>query len=154
MLSTMNDQLSLRHVEIRHFAVQEWRQHGDIEPKNIPKSIKSSDAATKGLSWTIASSPCPSCHWTSSPPMLQMEQWALHWWYYRVRKIHAVRTYVHRLSVAVAGNLLTAYVLHSYIRRLTTHFAQAKNPVLDCCGSLVITVHSRLSRCAAGARAP
>lgn len=44
---------NLRHVDIQHFAIQEWRKAGDIELAYIDTTINSSDAATKGLSWTL-----------------------------------------------------------------------------------------------------
>ena len=44
---------NLRHVDIQHFAIQEWRRRGEIELDYISTLINSSDAATKGLSWTL-----------------------------------------------------------------------------------------------------
>jgi hypothetical protein len=44
---------NLRHVDIQHFAILEWRRNGDIELKYIHTSVNASDAATKGLSWTL-----------------------------------------------------------------------------------------------------
>ena len=46
---------NLRHVEIQHFAIQQWRANGDIELKYIPTAINCSDAQTKGLGWSLHS---------------------------------------------------------------------------------------------------
>ena len=46
---------NLRHVEIQHFAIQQWRANGDIELKYIPTALNCSDAQTKGLGWSLHS---------------------------------------------------------------------------------------------------
>jgi hypothetical protein len=43
------------HIDIQHFAIQEWHQHGDIIMHHIPGNINPSDQATKALGWTLHS---------------------------------------------------------------------------------------------------
>jgi hypothetical protein len=38
-----------RHINIQHFAIQEWCQHGNIVMHHIPGIINPSDQATKAL---------------------------------------------------------------------------------------------------------
>ena len=38
-----------RHIDIQHFAIQEWRARGIIRMVYIPTSINVADAATKAL---------------------------------------------------------------------------------------------------------
>ena len=42
-----------RHIEIQHFAIQEWRQKGDVILRHIPGIINSSDDMTKVLGWVL-----------------------------------------------------------------------------------------------------
>jgi hypothetical protein len=42
-----------RHIEIQHFAIQEWRQRGDIIMRHIPGIINCSDDLTKVLGWIL-----------------------------------------------------------------------------------------------------
>jgi len=44
-----------RHIDIQHFAIQEWRARGLIEMRYIPTTINPADAATKCLAWTLLS---------------------------------------------------------------------------------------------------
>jgi hypothetical protein len=44
-----------RHVDIQHFAIQEWRAAGEVELHHIPGTINPSDQATKALGWTLHS---------------------------------------------------------------------------------------------------
>jgi hypothetical protein len=44
-----------RHIDIQHFAIQEWRRRGDIVMHHIPGIINPSDQATKALGWTLHS---------------------------------------------------------------------------------------------------
>ena len=44
-----------RHVDIQHFAIQEWRQRGLVSLHHIPTSINVADAGTKLLGWTLHS---------------------------------------------------------------------------------------------------
>lgn len=44
-----------RHVDIQHFAIQEWRRRGIIDMKYISTHLNLSDAATKALSWILLS---------------------------------------------------------------------------------------------------
>ena len=42
-----------RHVEIQHFAIQEWRAAGDIIMRHLPGVINSSDALTKAVTTVL-----------------------------------------------------------------------------------------------------
>jgi hypothetical protein len=42
-----------RHIDIQHFAIQEWHQCGAIVMHHIPGIINPSDQATKALGWTL-----------------------------------------------------------------------------------------------------
>ena len=42
-----------RHIDIQHFALQEWVQAGDVELAHIPGVINPSDALTKALGWVL-----------------------------------------------------------------------------------------------------
>ena len=42
-----------RHIEIQHFAIQEWRQKGDIILRHIPGIINNSDDLTKILGYVL-----------------------------------------------------------------------------------------------------
>lgn len=44
-----------RHVDIQHFAIQEWQRRGLVTMQYIPTSLNVSDAETKALSWTLLS---------------------------------------------------------------------------------------------------
>ena len=44
-----------RHIEIQHFAVQEWRKAEDIIMKHLPGIMNCSDGLTKALSWVLFS---------------------------------------------------------------------------------------------------
>ena len=44
-----------RHIDIQHFAIQEWQQRGIIVMHHIPGVINVADQATKALSWTLHS---------------------------------------------------------------------------------------------------
>ncbi len=44
-----------RHIEIQHFAIQEWRERGDVILRHIPGVINSSDDLTKVLGWILHS---------------------------------------------------------------------------------------------------
>lgn len=44
-----------RHLEIQHYAIQEWKAQGDICMEWIDGAINSSDDLTKGLSWVLHS---------------------------------------------------------------------------------------------------
>ena len=44
-----------RHIEIQHFAIQQWKQFGDILLHHLPGIINSSDGMTKALSWVLFS---------------------------------------------------------------------------------------------------
>ena len=42
-----------RHVETQHFAVQEWRENGELEWRHFSGKINPSDDLTKGLPWSL-----------------------------------------------------------------------------------------------------
>jgi hypothetical protein len=44
-----------RHIEIQHFAIQEWRNKGDIVLRHCPGVINLSDGLTKALGWVLQS---------------------------------------------------------------------------------------------------
>ena len=44
-----------RHIDIQHFAIQEWQDKGEIEMHHIPGVINPADDETKSLSWTLHS---------------------------------------------------------------------------------------------------
>ena len=44
-----------RHIEIQHFAIQEWRNKGDIVLRHCPGILNVSDDLTKALGWVLHS---------------------------------------------------------------------------------------------------
>jgi len=44
-----------RHINVQHFAIQEWRDHGEIEMRHIPGILNPADDETKALSWMLHS---------------------------------------------------------------------------------------------------
>ena len=44
-----------RHIEIQHFAIQEWRAKNDLVMRHIPGIINPSDDLTKALGWVLHS---------------------------------------------------------------------------------------------------
>jgi len=42
-----------RHIDIQHFAIQDWKDSGDIVMKFIPGFINPSDDLTKPLGWVL-----------------------------------------------------------------------------------------------------
>ena len=44
-----------RHIDIQHFAIQDWRENGDILMKHIPGIINPPDDLTKPLGWILHS---------------------------------------------------------------------------------------------------
>ena len=42
-----------RHIDIQHFAIQDWKDAGDIVMKFIPGTINPSDDLTKPLGWIL-----------------------------------------------------------------------------------------------------
>ena len=55
-IAMINDQKPTprsRHIDIQHFAIQEWRQQGDIEMKYIPSELKIADNETNALGWVL-----------------------------------------------------------------------------------------------------
>ena len=44
-----------RHIAIQHFAIQEWKENGDILLEHIPGIINPADALTKALGWILHS---------------------------------------------------------------------------------------------------
>jgi hypothetical protein len=43
----------IRHVDIQHFAIQEWRACGLIRMEYIPTALNVADGSTKALGWTL-----------------------------------------------------------------------------------------------------
>ena len=48
------------HIEIQHFAIQEWRQKGDIVMEHLAGILNPSDDLTKALGWVLHSR--HACH--------------------------------------------------------------------------------------------
>jgi len=49
------------HIDVQHFTIQEWRDHGEIEMCHIPGILNPADDKTKLLTWTLHSQhPCHS----------------------------------------------------------------------------------------------
>ena len=46
------------YIEIQHFAIQEWRQQGDILLRHCPGVLNSSDDLTKVLGWVLHTCHC------------------------------------------------------------------------------------------------
>ena len=44
-----------RHIEIQHFAIQEWRNKGDVVLRHCPGILNVSDDLTKALGWVLHS---------------------------------------------------------------------------------------------------
>ena len=44
-----------RHIEIQHFAIQEWREKGDVVLAHCPGVLNTSDDLTKPLGWVLHS---------------------------------------------------------------------------------------------------
>mmetsp|Transcript_8446 Transcript_8446/g.23424 ORF Transcript_8446/g.23424 Transcript_8446/m.23424 type:complete len:89 (+) Transcript_8446:625-891(+) len=44
-----------RHIDIQHFAIQDWKDAGDIVTSFIPGIINPSDDLTKPLGWVLHS---------------------------------------------------------------------------------------------------
>ena len=42
-----------RHIDIQHFAIQDWKDAGDIVMRYIPGIINPSDDLTKPLGWVL-----------------------------------------------------------------------------------------------------
>jgi len=62
-----------QHINVQHFAIQEWQNHGDFKMKHIPGIINLADDETKALSWILHSrhSHCTMGHY--GPPSLGRE---------------------------------------------------------------------------------
>ena len=44
-----------RHIDIQHFAIQDWKDDGDVVMKHIPGVLNPSDDLTKPLGWVLHS---------------------------------------------------------------------------------------------------
>jgi len=44
-----------RHIDIQHFAIQDWKDDGDIVMRHIPGIINPSDDLTKPVGWVLHS---------------------------------------------------------------------------------------------------
>ena len=42
-----------RHIDIQHFAIQDWKESGDLIMKHISGMINASDDLTKPLGWIL-----------------------------------------------------------------------------------------------------
>ena len=47
-----------RHMDIRFFALQDWREDGDIKMIHIKDTLNIADDLTKGLGWVLHSRHC------------------------------------------------------------------------------------------------
>jgi len=43
------------HIDVQHFAIQEWQNQGDIRMHHIPGILNLADDETKALSWMLQS---------------------------------------------------------------------------------------------------
>ena len=61
-LKIINDNCSpterTRHMALRFFAIQNWREEGDIIMKHIPGILNPSDDMTKPLGWVLHARHC------------------------------------------------------------------------------------------------
>ena len=55
MINEMRPTARARHVEIQHFAIQEWRLRKDIIMEHVPGTMNCSDGMTKALGWVLHS---------------------------------------------------------------------------------------------------
>ena len=44
-----------RHIDIQFFAIQDWKDCGDLVMRHIPGTINPADAMTKPLGWVLQS---------------------------------------------------------------------------------------------------
>ena len=44
-----------RHIDIQHFAIQDWKQAGDLELIHIPGIINHANCLTKPVAWVLHS---------------------------------------------------------------------------------------------------
>jgi len=42
-----------RHIDVQFFAIQDWREQGDILMKHIPGILNMADNSTKALGWIL-----------------------------------------------------------------------------------------------------
>ena len=42
-----------RHIDVRYFAIQDWKEEGSIEMLHIPGVINPADDLTKPLGWVL-----------------------------------------------------------------------------------------------------
>ena len=42
-----------RHIDIQHFAIQDWKEAGDIVMRHIPGILNPADDLTKPLGWVL-----------------------------------------------------------------------------------------------------
>jgi hypothetical protein len=55
MINETKPTVRSRHIDIQHFAIQEWQERGIITMRHIAGIINPSDAQTKALGWTLHS---------------------------------------------------------------------------------------------------
>ena len=66
MINASKPTVRSRHIDIQHFAIQEWKLRGDIIFHHIAGTINMSDAMTKSVRW-LDSSPSPHSSRYGSP---------------------------------------------------------------------------------------
>jgi len=55
MINNSKPTAHLRHINVQHFAIQEWQDCGEIEMHHIPGILNPADDETKSLTWTLHS---------------------------------------------------------------------------------------------------
>jgi hypothetical protein len=55
MINDNRPTVRARHVDIQHFAIQEWRARGIVRMEHIPTILNVADGSTKALGWTLHS---------------------------------------------------------------------------------------------------
>ena len=53
MINASKPTVRSRHIDIQHFAIQEWKLRGDIIFHHIAGTINMSDAMTKSVGWIL-----------------------------------------------------------------------------------------------------
>ncbi len=76
------------HIDIQHFAIQEWQDCGEIEMQHIPGIINPADDETKALSWVIRSRHSHRAMGHYGPPNLGREWFKICLLTYAAFRIH------------------------------------------------------------------
>jgi len=105
-----------RHIDVQHFAIQEWQDRGEIEMWHIPGVINPADDETKALSWILHSWHSRHAMGHYGPSNLERE------WFGICPSMYAVFRIRMRLSVLLGSREgVTAYnVLEYWIPYLST----------------------------------